>query len=439
MKEQMSREVKKAKEKQSKKPEKSKKAEKTVVEEKTGKAESENAIKEAEETKNYDFISESVVSTPKELIRGSKWRMVALVLCLAVFFGILASLSYALSNGVIDYIARKNSDAGRNPIDLGSVNNGQSVSNQAIVTDVSQLAEIARKSVVEISAVTETGGGIFSDMLTNSEEYSGIVIFDDGKNYYVLSEYASLASAGSLRLKFSGGASTEGRIVGYDTELDIAVILVKYEDYYMEDFSEVRTLEFAPQGSVVVGSPVMAIGAPNGIVGSIDYDIVTSEGNESSVADISLNICTTGMKYCDKSSGVVINMEGQICGIITDTYEEEGLFSFMSTDNMLPLVEQLANNASLLYTGAVCENIPEDVLKKAGCENGIYVNKVEEGSPADEAGMRSGDIIVSSDETVIKSVDDYTKLIYQAGYEGKLELHIKRNSSEKDITIVVEK
>ncbi len=393
-----------------------------------------------EGTENYQFLSEAVVpsSTPGQVIRGSKVRLAALVLCLAVFFGILASLSYAVTNGIIDYIARKNSDSDRTPVHLGNDENTAN-QQQAIITDVSKLAESVKGAVVTVKALTESQGGVFSEMLTNSEEFGGVVISDDGSNYLVLTEYESIASASSLSLEFEGGASAEGRIVGYDSDINIAIILVEHKDYYMQDFSGVKVLEFAPAGSVVVGGAVLAIGAPNSIVGSIDYGIVTSTKNQYPLADMCLNVSTAGIRYVKDSSGVIINMEGKICGIISDYYAEKEIFSYISTDGLLPVIEQLANNASLLYTGAVCENIPADILKAAEFENGIYVQRVEEGSPADKAGLRSGDIIISSGDTQMISVQDYTDLIYESGYESKIKLKVKRNNTEKEITVEIGK
>lgn len=384
----------------------------------------------------YEFISEHVVRTPKEVVKGSKIRMVALVLCLAVFFGILASISYAISNGIFEYIAKKNNEEKREPIQLGS---NSIETEHAIITDITQLAEKVQGAVVKVYSVSESSDGLFSETITSKEEYFGVVFADDGENYYVLTDYDSISTAKSLALVFEGGASTEGLLVGYNTALNIAVLVVKHADYYMEDFSQVTVLEFASAGSVQLGSAIMAIGAPNGIVGSIDYGIITSDDNSMPIADLDLNVSTTNLHYYAKSAGVVINMEGKICGIITDKFAENGVPSFMSTDNLINQIEYLANETFMLYTGVVCENVTAEVLDKAGCDNGIYVNKVEEGSPADNAGLRSGDMIITVNGNAVNTVEDYTSFMYEAGYEGKLELVIMRNGSEKNATITVDK
>lgn len=396
----------------------------------------EEAVWETEE-KQYDFISEDIVPTPKAVVKGSKTRMVALVLCLAVFFGILASISYAISNGIFEYIATKNDESNREAISLGG---GEGSSEEPrVAADISELVNLADKAVVGIRTVTESDSGLYSDTLTSIEEYFGVVIYDDGTNYYILSEYDSIKSFPRLQVVFQGSSAAEGRIVGYDETLNLAVLVVNYGNYYMENFSGTEPLVFASAGSVVKGSAVVAVGAPNGIVGSIDYGIVTATGNMYPTADISLNICTANMNYYEKSAGVVLNMNGRICGIITDVYADNEVFSFISTDNLLPLIEQMANDISLLYTGAVCEDVPADVLENAGCENGIYVKKVEQGSPADTAGLRSGDIIVAAGSERIFSADDYTEEVYSLGYEGVLELTVMRNGTEKKISVIIGK
>ncbi|MGN0165639.1 MAG: S1C family serine protease [Lachnospiraceae bacterium] len=388
--------------------------------------------------KQYDFISEDVMPTPKDMVGRSKSRLVALVLCLAVFFGILASISYAVSNGVLEYIAKKNNEAERTPIQLGGGSVDSDQTEHAIITDISVLAETVEGAVVQVYTVTETGDGLFSDTLTSKEDYYGIVIADDGQNFYVLSDYDVLASSKSLVLKF-GDVTTEGRIVGFNSTLNIAVIVVKYADYYMEDFSGVKILEFAAPGSVERGSAVMAVGAPNGIVGSIDYGIITSGNNFYPVSDLNVNVFTSNLHYYKDAAGVVVNMEGKICGILSDIYAEKAITSFVSTDNMTALIEYLANNSALLYTGAVCEDVTGEILRKAGCSNGIYVQKVESGSPADEAGLRSGDIITHFGDEPLYSVDEYTKCVYDAGYDGKISIRVKRNGTDKVITLTVAK
>lgn len=396
-----------------------------------------NELGESTEEKEYDFISEDVVTTPKQVVKGSKLRMVALVLCLAVFFGILASISYAISNGIWEYIARKNNEAGRKDISL--TDEDKTVTSHTIVTDVSELTDKVKGGVVNIRAIVESGDGLFSNPIISTEEYSGIVFADDGSNYYILTQYSSISEATELNVYFEGGAVTGGSIIGYDKTLDLAVLLVAHSSYYMQDFSKVRVLEFADEDSVVKGSAVLAIGAPNGIVGSIDYGIITSDNNPYPMADICLKLSTINIHYYEKAAGAVVNMEGKICGISTNVYSDREIPAFISTDNLRVLLEHLANEGELLYTGAVCENVTQDVLGAAGCENGIYVKKVEEGSPADKAGLRNGDIIISCNDKEIIEVDDYTTMIYETGFDEEIKLKVVRNGDNREIKLTIGK
>lgn len=387
---------------------------------------------------NYNFLSEDVFSGSKGKGKRSKAGTVALVLCLAVLFGLLASISYAVSNGVIEYIARKQEDASRKNVSISNSNDEDKDENEnVILTDISRLAKSVEGSVVVVQTKVESSDGIFSGKLKSGNEYCGFVIGDDSNNFYIMTPYSLISEAAQLYVRFGEDAVIQARVVGQNQLLDLAILIVNYSSVFMEDLSNVKVLKFAQPGTVTVGTPVMAIGSPNGIIGSIDYGIITSEKNSSPLPDVNLNISTTNMHYYNNASGVIVNMNGEICGLITRIYSDIQVSTFISTDNIITQLEHMINKSFMLYTGAVCENVSAEVLENAGCTNGIYVNKVEEGSPADKAGLRSGDIIVSSGDTLIKTVDDYSALLYSVGYGSKFDLTVKRSGSDKTITITV--
>ena len=106
----------------------------------------------------------------------------------------------------------------------------------------------------------------------------------------------------------------------------------------------------------------------------------------------------------------------------------------------MPIIQRLVNNEDRIYFGIHGEDLPEEILEQAGIENGIYVNEVEAGSPALQAGIMSGDMIVRIGNTPITSMTTFYNTISTYNVRDSVQVLVRRQSqgSFRDVTVTVE-
>ncbi|HIU67222.1 MAG TPA: PDZ domain-containing protein, partial [Candidatus Caccomorpha excrementavium] len=161
------------------------------------------------------------------------------------------------------------------------------------------------------------------------------------------------------------------------------------------------------------------------------------------IVDNRLNLFNTDITDNEYSDGIIVNMQGQVIGIITHTLKEglnEEISTAIGISKIMPIIQRLVNNEDRIYFGIHGEDLPEEILEQAGIENGIYVNEVEAGSPALQAGIMSGDMIVRIGNTPITSMTTFYNTISTYNVRDSVQVLVRRQSqgSFRDVTVTVE-
>ena len=163
---------------------------------------------------------------------------------------------------------------------------------------------------------------------------------------------------------------------------------------------------------LAAGMPVIALGAPNGYEGSIEFGMITSFGSTFSVTDGEMASFTANITEYPQGHGFVVNMEGEILGLITHTHKaspEDGIFTAVSLESIGKVIVKLLNNAERPYFGIKGQDIPKNLKKEYELENGVYVREVENSSPALTAGIKAGDILVAVDGTQMDGIRTFAE------------------------------
>ena len=313
---------------------------------------------------------------------------------------------------------------------------------QKIYGMLNDTAAKASKSVAVVTRITADSTW-YGEEYENSGKAPGLIVAEHEKQILILCEDQAVQGADEITVTFPDGTLMKGQVVGIDTVSGYAVVGVdgtKISDSARQNFA-VAELGSSKQSNLT-GTPVIALGAPAGTVGSVSYGIVTSTSTSLDVIDASYKLLTTDIYGSSAASGVLINLSGQVLGIIDMDYngtDMKNMISAVGITDMKPLIGQLSNGEKPAYLGIHGADVPENVTKEQGVPQGAYVRKVEEGSPAMAAGVISGDVITEFDGAQITSWSEFlTKLrAHQPGDDVTLKVQRTGNDGYQEETLQV--
>lgn len=291
-------------------------------------------------------------------------------------------------------------------------------------------ADNLRIYMVTVTAVTSNRDW-FDDIQESKNQCSGLILENNGKELLILTNYSTIRKAERLILTFYGGEQVEAQLKQQDSSTGLAVVSVELSDlpYEMEE----DNLPIAALGSSnsrnLPGTPVVAMGSPMGISGSVGYGIVTASGSSLSLTDRNYNLLLTDIVGSKSASGVLFNLQGQVIGIITD----KGTVSDM--DNMIcaygitelkKIIENMSNGIKTPYLGISGVDVPAEANREQGVPYGAYVREVDFDSPARRAGIQRGDVIIGVEGKTVSTFNSYSNSLLQLEAGHTIELKVMR-------------
>jgi serine protease Do len=196
----------------------------------------------------------------------------------------------------------------------------------------------------------------------------------------------------------------------------------------------IKVIELGNSSSAIVtGTPVIALGRVAANADSIVYGYVTSAGSPLNLVDSSYKLLTSDIYGNTNASGVLINMRGQVVGIIDNSfnsYEARNIVSAIGISEMKKLIETMCNGIGKPYVGIIGMDVTIAANENLGVPRGVYVTSVLVDTPAMEAGLQSGDVIVKVGETEIVSFYNFVYAMYQYRPEETVTLTVMRQGAD---------
>lgn len=409
------------------------------------------------EKKKRQFIREQLRPQRRKTILRFLNRIV-MVFGAAVLFGGIAALAFYvmqiyfpwqdLDEG-IEVITSSRPSAGANIVSktiadeidetvLNSLDNYEKISRQ-----LSAVGENANAAIVGL-------GNTDADALNNSAQereasaghpqYCGILFHENVQYYYILTEYAAARKSEKIKVGFYNGKITEGTLAGRDSGLDLAVFRVDKSAFSTEEKKNMVIAELADTSSLSLGTYVLAVGKPNGNLFSVCSATLTEHSITVPITDRELVLFTAGIPYQQGRSGFVLNIHGQLLGMLTTSYSNitgEVDTAFVSFSDMAADINLLLQGKTLPYLGVTGNNINTEEAKSLGIVEGIYVDSVDSGSPAYVGKIRVADIITEADGKQLRSVQELHDLLAgkQEGDAINITVYRQVNGDNQKMTL----
>jgi putative serine protease PepD len=239
---------------------------------------------------------------------------------------------------------------------------------------------------------------------------SGFIVRPDG--YIVTNNHVIRAAAngrGEVKVTFSDGREADARIVGRDVSYDLAVLKIEAKN--------LPAVEFADSDSVVVGDPVIAIGSPLGLSGTVTTGIISAkerpvsaggdEGDEFSYinalqTDAAINPGNSGGPLVD-AQGKVIGVNSAIAQLSSGGGSRAGN---IGVGFAIPSKQAKRTAEELIATGKSTHPIMGVNIDRRYDGPGVRLLSVTAGGPADKAGLRAGDVVVELEGKRITSAEE---------------------------------
>lgn len=394
-------------------------------------------------------------------------------IALAVIFGLVAAVVFQAANFAADRFLNTGKSSVQikttDSVDLQETASDDSTADKVLSDSengtVAAVAQASMPSVVAITTVSvqeiPSFFGYSSHQYKSASTGSGIIVGDNDDELLIATNNHVVDGATTLSVCFIGddvaNAETEtvnagdngdlnvedavsAKIKGTDADNDLAVVAVKKSDIPEDTLNQIKIAQIGSSDDLAVGQQVVAIGnalgygqsVTSGWISALNRTISTDDGTNS-----------TGLIQTDaainpgNSGGALLNMKGELIGINSAKYADsavEGMGYAIPISKAKPILEELMNretrekvdSSKKGYLGVSLASLTTEAIEMYNMPTGAFVRSVEDNSPAQEAGICKGDIIVKFDGQKVSDGDDLLdKLQYYKSGE-KIEAVIAR-------------
>jgi len=261
---------------------------------------------------------------------------------------------------------------------------------------------------------------------------SGFILTADG---YIMTNAHVVDGADEVVVTLTDKREFKAKIVGADKRTDVAVVKISA--------SALPAIKVGDVSRLKVGEWVMAIGSPFGLENTVTAGIVSAKQRDT--GDYLPFIQTDVAINPGNSGGPLINMRGEVVGINSQIYSRSG--GFMGISFSIPMDEAIRVSDQLRASGRVTrgrigvqiDQVTKEVAESIGLgkPQGALIRGVEEGSPAEKAGIEAGDIITRFDGKAIEKASDLPRLVGNTKPGSRVGLTVFRRGANKDLNITV--
>jgi serine protease DegQ len=267
---------------------------------------------------------------------------------------------------------------------------------------------------------------------------SGVIVSHDG---YILTNHHVIEEANQIEVALSDGRNAKGRIIGSDPDTDLAVIKIDLT-------GNLPAITFGHAEQARVGDIVLAIGNPFGVGETVTMGIISAlKRNHLGLNTFENFIQTDAAINPGNSGGALVDANGNLLGINSAIYSPSGgslgIGFAIPVSTAKKVMEQIIQTGSVTrgWVGVAVQEITPELAEsfKLGSTQGVLISEVVRGSPADNAGVKPGDILLSISDNVLSDSTMMLELISALSPGKIVPIKLMRNQTELNVQVKVGK
>ncbi len=397
--------------------------------------------------KNAEWIYQEMEEENAKTTMGASIasKLTASLLLLSIGFA-SGSIYSAFHQGKVSPTALTESSSSTNSILTTASTSSTNTNMISTITNhsISSIVNTCADTVVEISI--ETTGSFYTYQYTGEGHGSGVIISEDG---YILTNNHVIEDATKINVRLRNGKEYEAKLIGRDSKTDTAVIKIEEKGLkyaILGDSSQLQVGDLA----VVIGNPLGELG------GTVTSGIISALEREISIDKKKMNLIQTDAGVNPgNSGGGLFNSNGELVGIVTaksSGIDVENLGFAIPVNDIKSVVDDLVENgyaSNRAFLGVSLKDATYSTgnnpyndfygglfsMLYSQMQYGASVSSVVEDSPADKAGIKVGDIIVSVDGNVVSTTSEVTSAIANCEVGDEIEIGIIRDNRTKTVKV----
>ncbi|MDI1355900.1 MAG: Do family serine endopeptidase [bacterium] len=372
-------------------------------------------------------------------------KLVSTVLVASIGGFIALSASHLLSLG-----ANAPSDQARHPESIYHLTSGSASS--GTMNDFTMAAEKSLNSVVHIMTTSEQVNNLaydpFAELFfgpqrrqqnfTQQGSGSGVIISEDG---YIVTNNHVVNGATKIEVTLNDKRTYEAELIGADASTDVALIRIKEKG--------LPYLAYGNSDAVKIGEWVLAVGNPFNLNSTVTAGIISAKGRNNILngnsRPIESFIQTDAVVNPGNSGGALVNTEGELIGINTAIASNNGTFQGYSFAVPVNIVKKIVSDlieygtVQRAYIGVSIQDIDSKLATAKDIKQlkGVYVNGINEGGSAQDAGIKSGDVITHIHDVSVSSVSELQEQVSRYRPGDKIRVMVLRGEKEMNLPVVL--
>ena len=277
---------------------------------------------------------------------------------------------------------------------------------------------------------------------------SGFIVGINEKELLIATNNHVIEDATKIEITFIDDTVLEATVKGTDTIADLAIVAVPLNTVSTETLSKIRVATLGDSDSVRLGEMAIAIGNALGYGQSVTVGYISAKDREVTVDGNTMVLLQTDAAINGgNSGGPLFNTKGEVIGINSVKYADtdvEGMCFAIPISRATPILNELMNRETLTdeekgFLGVSTRTVTDDIASFYGWPTGAYIVSVQEGSPAETAGIYVADIVTSVNGVQITTADQLVNAISAYRYGTTVELKVQRinNGQYEEVTLNV--
>lgn len=304
------------------------------------------------------------------------------------------------------------------------------------VTDVSDIVEKCKDSVVEITTESVSSGNSIFGQYVSQGAGSGVIIREDG---YIVTNNHVVNNATSLKVTTTDGTEFDAKIIGTDSQTDLAIIKI--------DAQKLQAATLGDSDTLQVGDPAIAIGNPLGeLGGTVTTGIISATDRQITIDNETMTLLQTDAAINPgNSGGGLFNSDGNLIGIVNAKESSTGIEGLGFAIPITPakdVITELMQNGSVTSRPALNVSLYDytsnNQAQNSKYKDGCYIVQIVRNGAADKAGLKQNDRIISFDGQDIHSTSDVKAILKKHKIGDTLKIVVERNSKKVEVEITLQ-